>query len=81
MPKDAIISPAASRQKWPVSLVICATAPSSPMPTPTLVEALQFASEIRRRSWLTGYARWTATRLRSLAYAIDWNDVMTWRRA
>ena len=29
MPKDAISSPAASRQKWPVSLVICATVPSS----------------------------------------------------
>jgi hypothetical protein len=51
------------------------------MPTLDLVEALQFASEIRHQFLPASYAHWTVPRLRPLAYAIDWNDVMTWRRA
>ena len=48
MPNVAISSPAASRQRWPVTLVICAKVPSSANAYPlTLGHALQFASEIR----------------------------------
>jgi|HubBroStandDraft_6_1064221.scaffolds.fasta_scaffold1810389_1 hypothetical protein len=58
MPRVAISSPAESRQKWPVSLVICSTAPPKPMPTLDLVEALQVASEIRLQFLSVGFARW-----------------------
>jgi hypothetical protein len=73
MPKVAISSPAASRQKWPVSRVICATVcPPQPMPSPDLVEALQFTSEIRHQFLRAGSARLTVPRPRREASQSPW---------